>query len=72
MSAAAPRRILARRGRSNGELQGDGGLRTELRALARRPLFLALLVLAAVEAVRLMLDPTVLDVFGVFLVAIVA
>ena len=58
--------------RSNGELQGDGGLRTELRALARRPLFLALLVLAALEAVRLMLDPTLLNLLGVFLIAIVA
>ena len=64
--------ILGRRVRSNGELQGDGGLRTELQALARRPLFLALLVLAVVEAVRLMLDPTPIDAVAVVLVAVVA
>ena len=58
--------------RLRGELQGDGGLRTELQALLRRPLFLALLALAFVEAVRLVVDPTPLDLVGVILIAIVA
>jgi diguanylate cyclase (GGDEF)-like protein len=58
--------------RRQGELQGVGGLRSEMRALARRPLFLALLALACVEAVRLVADPTPLDLLGVILVAIVA
>ena len=58
--------------KSQGELQGDGGLRTELQALARRPLFLALVILALVEAVRLMLNPTPIDAVAVVLVAVVA
>ena len=58
--------------RLRGELQGDGGLRTELQALLRRPLFLALLALAFIEAIRLVIDPTPLDLLGVILVAIVA
>jgi diguanylate cyclase (GGDEF)-like protein len=58
--------------RRQGALQGDGGLLDELQALARRPLFLALLALAFVEAVRLVIDPTPLDLVGVILVAVVA
>jgi diguanylate cyclase (GGDEF)-like protein len=58
--------------RQDGELQGDGGLRGELQALARRPLFMALLALAFVEAVRLVIEPTLLDLLGVTLVAVVA
>jgi diguanylate cyclase (GGDEF)-like protein len=57
---------------TNGELRGDGGPRDELRALAHRPLFLALLALAFVEAVRLVIDPTLLDLAGVIIVAVVA
>jgi diguanylate cyclase (GGDEF)-like protein len=54
------------------ELRGDGGLRGELQALARRPLFLALLALAFVAAVQLVLNPTLLGVLAVILVAMVA
>ena len=57
---------------NNGELRGDGGLRGELQALARRPLFLALLVLAFIVAVQLVADPSVLGVLAVILVAMVA
>jgi diguanylate cyclase (GGDEF)-like protein len=54
------------------ELRGDGGLRGELQALARRPLFLALLALAFVAAVQLVVNPTLLGVLAVSLVAVVA
>src|SRR4051794_39724205 len=43
------------------ELQGGAGLRSELQAVARRPLFLALLALACVEAIRLVVEPSLID-----------
>jgi diguanylate cyclase (GGDEF)-like protein len=54
------------------ELRGDGGLRGELQALARRPLFLALLALAFIAAVQLVANPTLLGLLAVILVAVVA
>jgi diguanylate cyclase (GGDEF)-like protein len=58
--------------RRDGELQGDGGLRGELQALARRPLLLALLALAFLEAARLVMDPNLLDLAGVILIGVIA
>ena len=48
------------------------GLRSEVRALLRRPLLLSLLVLGAVEVVRFALDPRPLDVAVLLLIAVVA
>jgi diguanylate cyclase (GGDEF)-like protein len=51
---------------------GDSGLREDVRALTRRPLLLSLVVLGVVEVVRFLLDPGILDVAVLALVAVVA
>ncbi len=51
---------------------GNGGLREDVRALARRPLILSLLVLGVVEVVRFALHPGPLDAVVLLLVAVVA
>ena len=51
---------------------GDAGLGQELRALARRPLILSLLVLAVVEVVRFATDPGAIDIVVLALIGVVA
>jgi len=51
---------------------GDSGLRSDLRALTRRPLLLSLLVLGVVEVIRFLTDPGLLDVALLALVGLVA
>jgi diguanylate cyclase (GGDEF)-like protein len=51
---------------------GDHGLRSDVRALTRRPLILSLLVLGVVELARFALRPGFLDIVALALVAVVA
>ncbi len=51
---------------------GDDGIRSELRALVRRPLLLSLLALGLLELVRLLLVPSLFDLAAIALVGLVA
>ena len=58
--------------RLRGDSRAADGLRRDVRALTRRPLLLSLLVLGVVELIRVALDPGLLDVVVLALVALVA
>jgi len=62
--------MLSPRVRIRGSALGDIGPRDGLRALARRPFGLAFAALAAVELVRLLVDPRPVDLVALALVAL--
>jgi len=58
--------------RIRGSSTAIGGLRNDVRALARRPLLLSLLVLAVTQGIRFALAPTPIDALLLVLVGLVA